>query len=192
MERPGSGDLRRSPPDGPVCGVIASRALARGAWVAPANETLRGVLALTPPIDPGFWPTLLEAQVNVVRQEARGFTFLSADTLSGDDDLRPINVRRLMSLLRRMALRLGSEYVFEPNGEVLRRTVERAFGGMLGDMFLRGAFAGATPAASYFLTSAAQEEKFIVEIGVAPSRPLTFLTVRLVQNPDHTLVVQET
>ena len=39
---------------------------------------------------------------------------LSADTLSDDPDLRPINVRRLLILLRRLALRLGATYVFEP------------------------------------------------------------------------------
>ena len=34
------------PPDGPATGVIARRTLERGAWIAPANQTLVGVAAL--------------------------------------------------------------------------------------------------------------------------------------------------
>src|SRR5207248_7921803 len=97
--------LRRGPPDGPACGVLAQRALSRGAWVAPANEPILGVVDLAPVIAPSRRLDLLEAQVNLIRQEPRGFLALSADTLSADDSLRPINVRRLLILLRRLALR---------------------------------------------------------------------------------------
>ena len=34
-----------APPDGVVCGMTAARALKRGAWIAPANEPLRSVVA---------------------------------------------------------------------------------------------------------------------------------------------------
>src|SRR5262249_25641260 len=37
--------LRRTPPDGAICGILARRAVERGAWVAPANEALQGVVA---------------------------------------------------------------------------------------------------------------------------------------------------
>ena len=47
----------------------------------------------------------LEARILFVRAEPHGFVCLSADTLATDPDLRPIGVRRLLILLRRLALR---------------------------------------------------------------------------------------
>jgi phage tail sheath protein FI len=192
------GSLRSLPPEGAACGVLAARALARGAWIAPANEALRGVVALKPAIAAARRLDIQEAQLNLVRQEPRGFLVLSADTLSSDVDLRPINVRRLLILLRRLALRLGATYVFEPNDDAFRRLVQRGFEAMLDDMFVRGAFAGATPATSFqVVTSNAlntrqsvDQGRFIVEIRVAPSLPMTFLTIRLLQSGDRTLVTE--
>lgn len=177
------------PPDGAACGVLAQRALTRGAWIAPANEALRGVVALTPTVRRERWLDLQDAQLNLVRQEARGFLCLNADTLSDDDSLRLINVRRLLILLRRLALRHGATYVFEPNSDAFRRSVERGFSSLLDLMFTRGAFAGATAATSYQVRAdntlnppqSVEQGRFIVELRVAPSQPMTFMTIRLVQ-----------
>jgi hypothetical protein len=190
--------LKAIPPDGAACGVLAQRALTRGAWIAPANEVLSGVVALTPLVRRQHWLAVQEAQINLVRQEARGFMVLSADTLSHDLDLRPINVRRLLILLRRLALRLGATYVFEPNDDAFRRLVQRGFEALLDDMFVRGAFAGATPATSFQVVTnqelntpqSVEQGRFIIELRVAPSLPLTFLTVRLVQTGDRTLITE--
>lgn len=182
-------------PEGVACGVMAARAVARGAWIAPANETLHGVVALVPSIAATSRLDLQEAQINLIRQEARGFLCLSADTLSEDEDLRPINVRRLLILLRRLALRQGAQYVFEPNDDSFRRLVERGFENLLGDLFERGAFAGKTPDTSFEvnadtpLNSRGQEQgRFIVELKVAPSLPLTFLTIRVIQSGERARV----
>jgi phage tail sheath protein FI len=112
---------------------------------------------------------------------------LDSDTLS--DDLRQINVRRLLSLLRRLAAKHGAEYVFEPNSERFRRQVQRGFSALLDLMFARGAFAGDTPATSYQVVvsetvnnfQSVEQGRFVVELRVAPSLPLKFVTVRLVQ-----------
>lgn len=184
--------LKNIPPDGTACGIMALRALARGAWIAPANELLTGVVDLMPPVSHVNWQRLQDAQVNLIRHEPRGILFLNADTLSDeeDDDLRPINVRRLLILLRRLALRLGATYVFEPNSAAFRRLVQRGFEAMLDQMFTRGAFAGSTPDTSFQVVTDSSLNtpqsvdlgRFIVELGVAPSLPMTFLTVRLVQS----------
>jgi hypothetical protein len=192
-------DLRRSPPDGAAAGVLAGRAFTRGAWISPANENLREVVALAPPPMRAYLQLLQDAQVNAIRQEPRGFLALSADTLSEDVDYRPISVRRLLSLLRRIALRLGATYVFEPNNDAFRRLVRRSFEEMLDEMFRRGAFAGTTSGSSFqVVTSAAlntpqsvDEGRFIVELKVAPSLPLTFLTIRLVQAGGRGLLIEE-
>jgi phage tail sheath protein FI len=192
------GDFRAIPPDGVACGVLAQRALARGAWVAPANEVLGGVVALTPPVARQRWLDLQTSQINLLRQEPQGFVALSADTLSADEDLRPINVRRLLILLRRLALRLGATYVFEPNDDAFRRLVQRGFEALLDTMFERGAFAGATPATAFQVVTSqtlntprsVDQGRFIVELRVRPSLPMTFLTVRLVQSGDHLVITE--
>ena len=193
-------DLRRTPPDGAVCGVLARRANARGAWIAAANEQLAGVADLSPAVARDRWLDLLTAQVNLVRQEPRGFLMLSADTLSPNDALRPISVRRLLSLLRRLALSLGTAYVFEPNDDAFRRSVQQGFEGIMEFLFARGAFAGRTPAAAYQVVTGnglntpqdMDQGRFVVDLRVAPSHPLTFLTVRLVQTGDQSVVTEIT
>jgi hypothetical protein len=187
--RDDKGRLGTVGPDGAVCGVLARRANERGAWIAPANETVRGAIGLHHPAGPARWQALQHHRVNVVRPLQRGFGLLSADTLARDEDLRPIGVRRLLILLRRAATRLGAAYVFEPNDDAFRRMVQRGFEAMLGDLFQRGAFAGQTAATAFQVVAGAalnprqsvEQGRFIVELRVAPSRPLTFLTVRLVR-----------
>lgn len=181
--------LRNIPSDGAICGVMARRTTERGAWIAPANEFLHGVLGLTKIFKSESFLDFQDASLNLVRNEPNGFRVLNSDTLSDDFDLRSINVRRLLSLLRRLALKHGAEYVFEPNNERFRRQVERGFTSLLDLMFVRGAFAGTTPTTSYRVVvnesvnnfQSVEQGRFIVELRVAPSLPLKFVTVRLVQ-----------
>ncbi|AEJ00869.1 hypothetical protein Nit79A3_1006 [Nitrosomonas sp. Is79A3] len=190
---------RSCPPNGIVTGLLASRASRRGAWIAPANELFRDVSALTPPIEPNVWQALQDAQINLVQADARGFLTLAADTLADEPELRPINVRRLLILLRRLALRRGTSYVFEPNDDILRRAVERGFNLMLVDLFRRGAFAGATEEQSFQVVAGEsinraidrEAGRFFVELRVAPALPLRFLTVRLVQSGERLTVREE-
>jgi len=191
-------ELRRVPPDGATAGVLAKRAAERGAWVAPANVALRDVVALSPGLAPERRLELLDAQVNGIEQTPRGFMALSADTLSSDEDLQQINVRRLLQLLRRLALRHGETYAFEPNGEALRRAAQRGFEAVLGSLFRLGAFAGGRPDEGFRVVvgdppntpRSVDAGRLIVELRVAPSRPLAFLTVRLVRAGDGTIRVE--
>ena len=110
LEREPQAAVVRRPPDGTMTGAIARRSITRGAWIAAANDPLTGVLGLSPRLGPERQLDLLIAQMNLIRQEPHGFLALSADTLSDDPDLRPLNVRRLLILLRRAALRLWNNY----------------------------------------------------------------------------------
>ena len=180
--------VRYLPPDGAVAGLVAARARERGAWVAPANSPLRDVVALAPALDAAAWARLLDLGVNLVRPLPRGFTPLSAETLA-DGLLRPLNVRRLMILLRRLALREGHPFAFDSNSAALRRGIEVRFEGLLTRLFERGAFAGAKPTEAFQVRADAtvnppesvDRGRLVVELRVAPSQPLAFLTVRLVQ-----------
>jgi phage tail sheath protein FI len=177
---------------------MAARTIRRGAWIAPANEPLENVVALENGLAEDRWLDLLNAQVNVSRQDPHGFLWMSADTLSEDPDLRPINVRRLLILLRRLALQRGANYVFEPNSDTFERVVKYSFESLLGDMFDRGAFAGATQSSSFRVITESpvntpqsrDQGMFLVEIQVAPSQPMAFLTVRLTQTTDRAVVTE--
>ena len=79
-----------------------------------------------------------------------------------------------------------------------RRTVQRSFEGLLARMHERGAFAGTRPDDAYRVNTGSPPNtpqsidagRLIVEIKVAPSRPLTFLTVRLVRTGEGSLQVE--
>ena len=186
--------FRRTPLDGGAAGIAAARTVARGAWVAPANVALKDLLALDSPVADSDVQALATAQVNFVRDDPGGFLWLAADTLSDDADLRPISVRRLLALLRRTAERYGNAHVFEPNSDVSRRTARRSFEALLGLMYSAGAFAGATADEGFQVSTPVaagdlDAGRLIVELRVAPSQPLAFLTVRLVQTGTGTLQV---
>ncbi|HWA27212.1 MAG TPA: hypothetical protein VG734_16265 [Lacunisphaera sp.] len=190
--------VRLVPPEGAVAGHHARRALSRGAWIAAANEPVREAVALLPDIPPSWRERFLVAQLNLIRQEAAGFLCLSQDTLAGDELLRPLNVRRLLILMRRLALRHGAAYVFETNDAAFRRLVRHSFEALLGDLHRRGAFAGRTSRESFQVScgddvnppESVDQGRFIVELRVAPSVPMTFVTIRLVQTSNRTQVTE--
>lgn len=186
------------PPAGAVTGAIAGRTRFRGAWIAPANHPLIGVLGREP-VSADRQVDLDAGAVNVLLDDPRGVLALSEHTLATEGDFRQIHVRRLLALLKRAALQLGERYVFEPNGPTLRRAVEHACGELLGRMYSQGAFAGASPSQGFRIAAgeeqnppgAVERGRFVVELRVAPAQPLEFLTVRLVQNREGGLTAEE-
>jgi hypothetical protein len=177
------------PPDATAVAIMADRALSQGAWMAPANVPLANAVSLAPALDRGVLAPGAVPQINVLSQEPIGFVCLSEWTLSVDPDLAEISVRRLLSLLRRVALLWGPRYVFEPNDAYLVHSVTRDFEGLLLTLFVGGAFAGDTPAHSFFVdvrsggdpSTGLPSGEVVIDIGVAPSLPLRFLTVQLSQ-----------
>lgn len=189
------GRLVRRVADGAVAGLIARRTLSRGAWIAPANEPLRGVVALADEATPAAAGALLDARVNVLATTPRGLQPLNADTLGPGpvDDLRPLAARRLLQLLRRLALREGQAWVFEPHDGAFRRGVQRSLEALLRGLFERGAFAGRRADDSFQVVAASEAlntrasvdaGRFIVELRVAPAEPMVFVKIRLVRSGD--------
>jgi phage tail sheath protein FI len=181
--------LTTAVPDGSIAGIIAARAIQEGAWYSPANQLLNGVLGLAPPLPASSRGRFFAAQLNLIEQEPRGFIAASSATLSGDSELTEFTVRRLLILLRRLVLRDGMTFVFESNDSGFQRRVRRQFEDLLRTLYVRGAFAGASQDQAFRVVADGsvntQDDidngRFIVELRVAPSRPLAFLTVRLVQ-----------
>ncbi|UVO51122.1 hypothetical protein M0208_11540 [Sphingomonas sp. SUN019] len=185
-----------APPEGAVAGTFAQRARERGAWVAPANIAIDDIVALSPVIIDADREAFARARLNLVRRDARGFVSSDAMTLSTEPDWQEVNVRRLMSLLRRLSVRQGAAFVFEPNGDVVRRAIERIFGHALDDLARRGAFAGTGGSDSYRLTvdptdSDRANGRLVIEIAVRPSSPLRFLTLVLAQAGERFTVAEE-
>lgn len=186
--------VRAVAPEGAVLGFMARRALVRGAWIAPAWEPLSGSLAVTPALSDAENRELLDARVNAIAPDPRGCVALDALTLSDDVDWTQLSVRRLIVLLRRAALARGERYVFEPMGGALRRSVQLGFETLLGDLFERGAFAGATASQGFRVTvldTGSDDACLVVELRVAPAHPMRFITVRLVQRGDTLAVTEE-
>jgi hypothetical protein len=173
------------PPDGPALGILARRAIERGCWVAPAGVALRDALGLTQALRDDDRDARAMAQIDVLEATPTGVQWLMQDTLSDEPELRPVNVRRLIALVRRAAVRRGQRWVFEPNNATLHRGIRRSFEAMMAELDGRGAFAGATASERWrvdVLDRDADRDagRVIVELRVAPSLPLRFLTIRLV------------
>jgi hypothetical protein len=192
--------FRIVPPDGYVCGMMATRALSRGAWIPSANEVWKGVVgtANPPAQDVQLDESLADARVNVVTHEPVGVLVLSQDTLSVDPDLREINVRRLLILLRRLAYRVGVRYVFEPNNDSFRRAVQTNMQAVMENLYEKGALRGNTPSQAFRVNTgelvntrqSVEAGRLFVELKVAPSLPMKFLTVRLVHIGERGFVIE--
>lgn len=186
-------------PDGPVAGSIARRSIEQGAWITPANDPFIDVVA----VDFGFttneWHRLLSDQVNLIQQDTRGFMVMSAETLSQRDELKLINVRRLLNLLRRLAQREGNNFIFEVNSQAFRDRVNNHFTRFLSDMYRRGAFSGNTPQQAFRVVTGSSVNtiqqldrgRLIIELRVAPAYPMRFLTIRLIQSGTNQIAVEE-
>jgi phage tail sheath protein FI len=171
--------------------MYSRRSREAGCWVAPANLPFTDVVAVAPRFPPGRARDVQDALVNELVAAPRGFLARNALTLADPgSELDEANVRRLLQLLRRLALREGADYVFEPVSPAFRRSVKAGFERVLGGLYARGAFAGASADAAFQVVTGAEvnpptqvdQGRFVVELRVAPSHPLRFLTVRLVRS----------
>lgn len=191
--------MRSVPPEGAVCGLIGRRERERYVWVAPANQPLQDTLGLEIAFDEDDWAELFAHNVNLVRPEAKDFRLMSAHTLSVERSLMQLSVRRLMILLRKAAIQLGVDFVFETNHEVFREGVRGVLEELLRFLFQRGAFAGRTEADSFRVTTDAsvnppqdvEQGRFVAEIKVAPSQPMEFITVQLTRTGEGRLLAVE-
>ncbi len=183
------------PSDGAVCGIMASVANREGAWIAPANQPLTDIIGLYPTIAANDHLRLDSARLNLIRRFPREFACLAARTLSDETDWQQINVRRLFIMIRRMLLQLGRTYIFEPNDQGVRRAISRTLVTRLDQLQKLGAFSGKRSEDSYFIRTPFDANdidngRLLVELGIAPSHPMKFLEISLVQTGSR-LTVEE-
>ncbi|MCK7496580.1 MAG: hypothetical protein MZW92_40940 [Comamonadaceae bacterium] len=108
-------------------------------------------------------------------------------------------MRRFMTLLRRLIEREGTRYVFEPERRRFPRREYARSGSFCCSISTRVARCAAHARDAFRIVidpqgeaaRAAELGRLVVELQVAPARPLRFLSVRLVQTGSDGLTVQE-
>jgi phage tail sheath protein FI len=184
------GAPRDVPPSGAVAGVIARTDIARGVWKAPAgNEgALRAVTGLTRTISDTDQEHLVAAGINPIRNfPGRGIRVWGSRTLAsaGATDWKYVPVRRLLFFIEE-SIEKGIQWaVFEPNDEPLWSLVRTSIENFLLGLYRSGALTGRTAEDAYFVRcdrmTMTQDDidngRLIVFVGIAPMRPVEFLTV---------------
>jgi hypothetical protein len=187
---PALSPLRPVPPDGAVTGTIAATELARGWWVEPAGRPLAGFVAADP-FDRPTTVALFDRGLNVVRRRPSGFVATSAHTVSGDRTLLQVSVRRLLIYVRKLARREGVRFVFEPDNERFRAQVATTFVRFLERLRVEGALAAYQVEVEPLATrSAADEGTLRIDLKLAPTSPIEFITVTLLRAGDGLVQVE--
>ena len=181
-------DTRLVPPAGHVAGIIARGDIEEGVHKAPANEAVRGALALGFPVTDSMQGKLNPAGVNAIREfAARGLVLWGARTMASDDQWRYVNVRRLFIYINK-SLDQGTEWVaFEPNKEPRWDKVRLSVTEFLTNLWREGALMGSTREEAFFVkcdrTTMTQNDidngRLICTVGVAPVRPAEFVVIRI-------------
>jgi phage tail sheath protein FI len=179
------------PPSPAIAGVYASIDRARGVWKAPANVSLASVIGPVAKITNDEQDLLnvdpsTGKSINAIRAfTGKGTLVWGARTLAGNDnEWRYINVRRLFNVIEESIQKATAFAVFEANDATTWLKVKAMIESYLFGLWERGALAGPTPAAAYFVnvglgkTMTNQdilEGRMNVKVGVAAVRPAEFI-----------------
>jgi len=195
-----SGTNRYVPPAGHMAGIWARNDGTRGVHKAPANEVVRGAVALETQLTRSEQELLNPLVVNCIRTfPGRGIRVWGARTLSSDPAWRYLNVRRLFNYLEESILNGTQWVVFEPNDDALWARIRRTISAFLVNEWRRGALFGLTPDEAFYVkcdreTNPAESidaGQVICEVGVAPVKPAEFVVFRLAQISGGTSLVNE-
>jgi phage tail sheath protein FI len=182
------------PPSAAVAGIYASVDRDRGVWKAPANVSTAAVIGPVAKITNDDQESLnvdptAGKSINAIRAfTGKGTLVWGARTLAGNDnEWRYVPVRRLFIMIEESARKATSFAVFEPNDATTWLKVKGMIESFLYGLWERGALAGPSPAAAYYVhvglgktmtTQDILEGRMIVEIGVAAVRPAEFIVLR--------------
>jgi len=157
---------------------------------APANEVVRGAIALETKITKGEHDLLNPKGINCIREFAGlGIRVWGARTISSDQSWRYLNVRRLFNYVEESVLEGTQWVVFEPNDTDLWARVRRTIHSFLLGVWRDGALFGATPEEAFYVKCDAENNppdsvdagRLICEIGIAPVKPAEFVVFRIAQ-----------
>ena len=197
---PSTGTNIHVPPGGHMAGIWARNDETRGVHKAPANEVIRGAIALETQITKAEHDLLNPVGINCLRAfPGRGLRVWGARTLSSDPAWRYVNVRRLFNYLEASILGGTQWVVFEPNDDALWAQIRRTIGAFLVMEWRKGSLFGLTPDEAFYVkcdreTNPAEgidAGQVVCEVGVAPSKPAEFVIFRLAQFSGGTSILSE-
>lgn len=185
----GDGQLRYLPPSGHMAGVYSACDQRAGVQKAPANTVVEGVVDLQVNLAAADVGTLYGQGVNCLRAfPGRGVRPWGARTLATDPAWRDVTARRLVGTIGRWIERFMTGLVHEPNDVRLWVRIMRELTAYLDGLFQRGALKGRTAAEAFFVKcdhetnppAVVEAGVVVTQIGVAPTAPAEFITVRVI------------
>lgn len=179
------GVSRTLPPSGFAAGVFA-----RSAPPASPLGTLATATGVSRDVTAADRDRLASLGIDAIRRLAgAGVQIETANTLASNGEWRDLASRRIADSLRESILAGTAWCLAQPNDAALWTTLRRDVADFLGDRYVDGWFAGASPGDSYFAhcdaaTMTADDVdrgRTVLEIGFAPRAPAEFRILRLVQ-----------
>ena len=181
------------PPGGAMAGIYARVDRNRGVWKAPANEGVLGVIGPDIKINNETQKTLnvhsSGKSIDAIRSfVGKGTLVWGARTLAGNDnEWRYVSVRRLFNMIEESVQESTEWAVFEGNDAMTWLKVKTQIEVYLEGLWRRGALAGPSPAAAFFVNvglgvtmdaNDILEGRMNVEIGIAAVRPAEFIILK--------------
>ncbi len=177
------------PPSGHVCGLMARVDDSRGVFKAPANEIVKGAIAVERLLSDDEHGLLNLHGINVIRVFKDGGTpyLYGARTNTTDSNWQYVNVRRLFLYMEK-SIQEGIRWaVFEPNNMELWGKLKQTISDFLLTIWRAGGLFGAAPKNAYYVRidevlnpfSEQQLGRLHIEIGARPTIPAEFIIVRI-------------
>jgi uncharacterized protein len=187
---PGKSGTIPVPPSGHVAGVMARCDATVGVHRAPANEQVRGAVALDFTLNDAEQGKLNAHNINALRQFPGSPPLVwGARTLTGDSDVpwRFVNVRRLVSYIEDSLVEGLRWAIFAPNTTGLWKGLERSITEFLTRVWESGGLFGRSAKEAFYVTidesinpaSVRDLGQVFVEIGLAATRPAEHIILRI-------------
>lgn len=189
---PAGNDSTFIPPSGHIAGIYARSDAERGVHKTPANEVIRGALALEHNLNKDEQSILNDAGIDVIRVFRGNITVWGGRTWSDpgvDAEWRYISTRRLFNYIRE-SIEEGTRWVvFEPNDHSLWQKIKRNVNAFLTNVWRGGALFGETPEQAFYVKCDGETNppevrdlgQVVTEIGVAVVKPAEFVIFRISQ-----------
>ncbi|VAV85392.1 Phage tail sheath protein FI [hydrothermal vent metagenome] len=189
----GGNATRFVPPGGHIAGIYGRVDEARGVHKAPANEEVRGALALQSSVTDRLQDALNRRGVNCIRDfqsSGRGLLLWGARTMSTDPEWRYVSVRRLFIFIEESIKRGTQWVVFESNNEQTWLKVKQVIEVFLINQWRSGALAGTKPEEAFFVKCGRdtmtevdiEQGRIVILIGLAPIRAAEFTILNVSHN----------
>ncbi len=186
------GALKTIAPCAFVMGQISANDALTGVWQAPAGlqTNLSSPIATEITLSNSDLDSLNEANVNVIRYvKGAGICVMGVRTLSQQQNLRYLNVRRTLIYVEATALQLTQFATFQNNGPTLWSQIATRLSNFLMRLWDSGGLAGTSATNSFFVTcdettntaTAIAQGQVITQIGVSPQTPAEYILLTVAQ-----------